>query len=187
MAVGLFGGSFDPVHAGHLHVARLAMRRLGLHRFWWLVSPRNPLKTRAPGDYARRLNAVAALAAAPRMMVSDVEARLGAGRSIDVVLALKRRWPRVRFVWVIGADNLKTFHRWARWREIFTALPVAVIARPPDALRARLSPAARMFARTRIPQERAAALTIMQPPVWTYLTGPLHGESSTALRGGINA
>jgi len=182
MRVGLFGGTFDPPHAGHLHVARTAMRRLKLDRVWWLVSPQNPLKARQAGDHARRMNAVAALASEPRMVISDIEARLGINRTVDLMRELKRRHPGVRFVWIMGADNLSTIHRWGHWREIFASYPIAVVSRPTDAVRARLSPAAQIHARDRIPEDQARILAGQPAPAWTYLTEPYHPHSSTALR-----
>lgn len=182
MRVGLFGGTFDPPHAGHLHVARTAMRRLKLDRVWWLVSPQNPLKARQAGDLARRMSAVAELASEPRMVISDIEARLGINRTVDLMRELKRRHPGVRFVWIMGADNLSTIHRWGHWREIFASYPVAVVSRPTDAVRARLSPAARIHARDRLPEGRARILADCAAPAWIYLTEPYHPHSSTALR-----
>ena len=182
MRIGLFGGTFDPPHAGHLHVARTAMRRLGLHRVWWLVSPQNPLKQRQAGDLARRMAAVADLAAEPRMVVSDIEARLGINRTVELMRELKRRHPGVNFVWIMGADNLSTIHRWGQWREIFASYPIAVVSRPTDAVRARLSPAVQIHARDRLPEGRARTLADQPAPTWTYLTEPYHPHSSTALR-----
>jgi nicotinate-nucleotide adenylyltransferase len=183
MRVGLFGGSFDPVHDGHLQVAREAKRRLGLDRVWWLVSPQNPLKTaQTSKDYDRRLAAVAALARDPGFVISDFERRIGARYTIDVVAALKARHPRVRFVWIMGADNLARFHRWRDWAGILRAMPVAAVARPGDALKARLSPAASRFRHARVDPAHATALLEMSPPAWLYLTTRLNESSSTELR-----
>lgn len=182
MRVGLFGGSFDPVHAGHLHVAHTALKRLGLHRVWWIVSPQNPLKPHAPGDFARRLRAVEAAAAAPRMVVSDIEARLATRYTADLVYHLTSRHRGVHFVWIMGADSLAGFHRWKRWREIAARIPIAVVARPSDPVRARLSRFARAFSHRRLPQSDAIALPSCPAPCWTYLTAPLHGASSSEIR-----
>lgn len=182
MTVGLFGGTFDPPHQGHLHVAEAAKRRLGLDRVWWLVSPQNPLKPRRAGELDSRMAAVAALADRPGMVVSDIEARLGSNRTIDLVRALQRRYPGVRFVWLMGADNLKSFHRWGQWREIFASIPIAVISRPHDAVRARLAPAVRLHANSRVREQGLAALPLKSAPAWTYLIEPLNWHSSTALR-----
>jgi len=183
MRVGLFGGSFNPAHAGHLHVAREAKKRLGLDRVWWMVSPQNPLKDTAQTDaYWRRMADVWALADDPDFVVTDVERRLGTSFTQATVSALVTRHPGVRFVWVMGADNLQGFHRWRGWSSIMNTLPVAVVARPGDALRARLGVAARRFANARVDQAHARALVAMQAPAWLYLTTKLHPASSTELR-----
>ncbi|WP_300542510.1 nicotinate-nucleotide adenylyltransferase [Maricaulis sp.] len=182
MRIGLFGGTFDPPHAGHLHAARTAMRRLRLDRVWWLVSPQNPLKARQAGDLARRMDAVRDLARDPGMVISDIEARLGTNRTIDLLGALKARHRDVHFVWMMGADNLAGIHRWADWQGIFSSVPVAVIARPTDAVRARLSPAAQVFSASRVSESQARSLAGRPAPAWTYLTARLHPHSSTALR-----
>lgn len=182
MRVGLFGGSFDPVHAGHVHVAQTALKRLGLHRVWWLVSPRNPLKPHAPGDFVRRLETVAGAADAPRMVVSDIEARLGTQYTADLVDWLTQRHRSVHFVWIMGADSLAGFHRWERWSDIAAQIPLAVVARPADPVRARLSHAARQLSRYRLPQSRAKVLPSCPAPCWTYLTARLHAHASSAIR-----
>ena len=179
MRVGLFGGSFNPAHEGHAHVAETALIRLGLDRVVWLVSPQNTLKG-APEPIEARIAGAAAFAASPSMIVSDVEARLGSAYSIDTIRALKARHPDVRFVWVMGADNLAGFHRWKGWTEIFRALPIAVVARPGSTLKALTSPAARRFADARV---SAGVLVASKPPAWSYLAAPLNHASSTALRG----
>jgi nicotinate-nucleotide adenylyltransferase len=180
--VGLFGGTFDPPHQGHLSVARTALRRLGLARLVWLVSPGNPLKPPRPDDLERRISLVAALARDGGMIVSAAEARLGARYSIDTVRELKRLYPRARFVWVMGADALMQLHRWARWAELMREIPIAVIARPGYISRSRLSPAARRFGFARLPASRARLLARTPPPAWVYLQPRWNYLSSTALR-----
>ena len=141
---------------------RWALKAFGLDRVWWLVSPGNPLKPDAPADLARRLAAARAIMRHPRVAVTDLEARLGTRYTAATLEALKARCPGVRFVWLMGADNLAGFHRWDRWPEIMAAVPVGVLARPGDQLRAGLSPAARRFARWRLPQARGAVAAV--PP-----------------------
>jgi nicotinate-nucleotide adenylyltransferase len=182
LRVGLLGGSFDPPHAGHAHVTRWALKAFGLDRVWWLVSPGNPLKPNAPADLGRRLGAARALMRHPRVVVTDVEARIGTLFTAETLAALQARYPGVRFVWLMGADNLAGFHRWERWEEIMCRVPVGVLARPGEQLRAGLSPAARRFARWRLPQGAAGGLALRKPPAWTLLSGRMLAHSSSALR-----
>jgi nicotinate-nucleotide adenylyltransferase len=183
MRVGLFGGSFNPAHEGHAHVAETAKRRLRLDKVIWLVSPQNPLKpTHETADLAARMAGARCLANARGMVVSDAERRLGSQYTIDTVRALKARYPRVRFVWIMGADSLASFHRWRGWTEIMREVPVAVVSRPWIALKARTSPAARRFAHFRRPSSLAPLLADMTPPAWVFLVGRFNFQSSTALR-----
>lgn len=192
MAVGLFGGSFNPAHDGHAHVAETALRRLGLDRVVWLVSPQNPLKdARDSAPLEERMasaRAAAKLAADGRaMLVSDFETRAGTQWTIDTLRALTARHPGVRFVWLMGSDNLASFHRWRGWTDIMRMMPVAVIARPGSQLDSRTAPAAARFASARVPAARARLLADLEAPAWTYLTAPLNPRSSTALRAARDA
>jgi nicotinate-nucleotide adenylyltransferase len=183
MRVGLFGGSFNPAHEGHAHVAETAKRRLKLDKVIWLVSPQNPLKpSHETADLAQRMAGARAVSNERGMVVSDAETRIRAQYTIDTVRALKARYPRVRFVWIMGADSLASFHRWRGWTQIMREIPVAVVSRPWIALKARFSPAARRFARYRRPSSQAALLPGMTPPAWVFLRGPFNYLSSTALR-----
>ena len=187
MTVGLFGGSFNPAHDGHAHVAETALRRLGLDRVVWLVSPQNPLKdARDSAPLAERMasaeRAARLAASGPAMIVSDFETRAGTQWTIDTLRALVARHPGVRFVWLMGSDNLAGFHRWRGWTDIMRLMPMAVIARPGSLLDSRTAPAAARFAGARIPSERAKLLSHMEAPAWTYLTAPLNHRSSTAIR-----
>jgi nicotinate-nucleotide adenylyltransferase len=180
--IGLLGGSFDPPHAGHVHITRWALKAFGLDRVWWLVSPGNPLKPDAPADLERRLRAARKLMVHPRVAVTDLEARMRTRYTAATVGRLKRRCPGVRFVWLMGADNLATFHHWDRWAEIMAMVPVGVLARPGEQLRAGLSPVAQRFARWRLPQAAARALPFMDPPAWTLVNGRMLDLSSSELR-----
>jgi nicotinate-nucleotide adenylyltransferase len=181
MRVGLYGGSFNPVHDGHLQVARTAKARLGLDRVIWLVTPGNPLKE-PPAGLAARVAGVRARVADPGTSVSDLEARIGVRYSLDTLRVLKARYPGVHFVWIMGADNLAGFHRWRGWAEIMRRVPVAIVARPGAMLAGLSSPAARRFASARVPVGRARLLPLMAPPAWVFLPTPLNFASSTALR-----
>lgn len=181
MTVGLYGGTFDPPHAGHAHVARTALKRLGLDRVWWLVTPGNPFKSHPPAPLKQRLEQVCALTPEPRQVASALEAELRSNRTIEVITYLQARHPGVNFIWIMGADALGELHRWASWREIITRLPLCVVARPGHTLKARLSPAARAMARNRVRQSEARALAFRQRG-WTYLTEPLHPHASRQMR-----
>ncbi|MFZ5610124.1 MAG: nicotinate-nucleotide adenylyltransferase [Pseudomonadota bacterium] len=181
--VGLYGGSFNPAHAGHRHVSLTALKALGLDALWWLVSPGNPLKAeRDMAPLAQRLAQAQAIARHPRFFVTDVEQALGSVYSAHSVAALRRRHPRTRFVWIMGADNLADFHHWRDWEKIFKSLPIAVIDRPGYAFCALAAPAARHFQRWRAPAGRARALAAMDPPAWVFLRIPRHRASATVLR-----
>ncbi len=180
--IGLLGGSFDPPHAGHMHISRWALRALGLDAVWWLVTPGNPLKARGPADLARRVAACRAVARHPRIRVTDIEARLGSRYTADTLDRLRALHPGIRFVWLMGADNLRGFHRWDRWDRIMRTTPVAALARPGEQVRAGLAPAARRFARWRRPAGAARSLAVSAPPAWIMLTGPMSHQSSTAIR-----
>ncbi len=182
MRVGLYGGSFNPAHEGHAHVAETALARLDLDRVIWLVSPQNPLKRKRPADLEARMAAARRMARGPSMIVSDLEVRLGATYTIDVIRILKARFPGVRFVWLMGADNLAGFHRWRGWTEIMRQVPVAVVARPGFVLAGGLAATARRFSHARLPADQAGALAGTPAPAWVYLTAPLNFISSTSLR-----
>lgn len=187
MAVGLFGGSFNPAHDGHAHVAETAMRRLGLDRVVWLVSPQNPLKdARESAPLAERMasaeQAARLAASGPAMIISDVETRMSTQWTIDTLRMLVARHPGVRFVWLMGSDNLASFHRWRGWTDIMRLMPMAVIARPGSLLDSRTAPAAARFAGARVSADKAKLLPDLEAPAWTYLTAPLNHRSSTALR-----
>ncbi len=180
--VGLLGGSFDPPHAGHVRITLEAMKRFRLDRVWWLVSPGNPLKPRGPAALERRLAAARAVMRHPRVEVSDVEARLGTRHTAEVIAGLQRLYPLVRFVWLMGADNLAQFHRWDRWEWIMMHVPVGVVARPDGRLAARMSPAAARFRFARHREAEAELLGRMQPPAWCLINVPMSDASSTAIR-----
>jgi nicotinate-nucleotide adenylyltransferase len=181
MKIGLFGGSFNPAHQGHLHVAKAGLRELGLDQIWWFVSPQNPLKPTQP-SYESRVDTVRALNLPPRMRISDFEQKSGTNYTIDLLEALKQRHPKTRFVFMMGADNFGQLPQWRRWRDIMALLPIAVIARPGETIRSRLSQTARQYGDDRLNELYAVALAEMTAPCWTYLTLPLDNSSSTAIR-----
>jgi nicotinate-nucleotide adenylyltransferase len=181
--IGLLGGSFNPPHAAHVLISRIALARLGLDQIWWIVTPGNPLKQR--GDLlslADRIERSRDLARDPRIVVTGFESGLRTTFTAATLAFLKRRKPGVSFVWIMGADCLVEFHRWRQWRDIFRKMPIAVVDRPGQHLAGVSSVAARTFANARIPQSRARCLATARLPAWTLLTGPLSPLSSTALR-----
>ncbi len=183
MRIGLLGGSFNPPHEGHALVTRIALTRLGLDRVWWLVTPGNPLKSQA--DLAARharVEAARRLIESPRVAVTDIEAHIGARYTYDTLAWLTRRAPRVRFVWIMGADNLRQFHLWRHWRAIADLVPIAVVDRPGSTLKAMSSRAAVALARWRVPEAEAARFADLEPPAFLFLHGPRSELSSTLLR-----
>jgi nicotinate-nucleotide adenylyltransferase len=183
MRIGLFGGTFDPPHAAHRAACLLALRRIGLDRVWWLVTPGNPLKnTSGLAPLSERVAAARKLARHARIDVTDLEADLGISYTFATITYLIRRCPGVRFVWIMGADNLRSFHRWQRWTDIARLVPIAVIDRLGPSLYSVASVAGQALARARLPESAARTLPGRKPPAWIYLHGLKSPLSSTALR-----
>jgi nicotinate-nucleotide adenylyltransferase len=183
MRIGLFGGTFDPPHAAHRGACLLAMKRLGLDRVWWLVTPGNPLKdTSGLAPLETRAVAARTLANHPRIDVTDLEAQIGTRYTYETVRYLRRRCPQVHFVWIMGADNLRSFHRWQRWRGITSLLPIAVVDRLGPSLYSAAGVAGQAMAYARLPETAARTLPERRPPAWIYLHGLKSPLSSTALR-----
>ncbi len=185
MRIGLLGGSFDPAHDAHRHISLAALKRLGLDQVWWLVSPGNPLKR--AGDLKcldERIATARAVAHHPRIVVTGLEAARGSAYSVDTLKFLKRRFPEVNFVWLMGADNLAEFHRWRDWEGLFRLVPIAVLDRPGFRLKGRASRAAQRFASGYVDETDSQGLALLAPPAWTILTLPLSTLSSTRLRQG---
>ena len=183
VTIGLMGGSFNPAHDGHRHIARAALRRLGLSEVWWLVSPQNPLKSRDDmGALTTRLASARAVAKHPRIKVRDIERRLGTVYTSELIAWLVRRAPRARFVWLMGADNLRQFDSWYQWSRILHTVPVAVFDRPPYSLKALHGTAARRFARSRVAERRARSLPRMAPPAWVFFHTVRHSATASAIR-----
>ena len=183
MAVGLFGGSFNPPHAGHALVAEIALRRLRLDQLWWIVTPGNPLKSAAElAPLAERLRRSEAVAGDPRIRVTAFEARHSVRFTADTLALVKAHNPGVDFVWVMGADNLRDFHRWQRWQQIAMTVPIAVIDRPGATLSYLSSVMAKTFDYARRDETDAPRLARMKAPAWTFIHGPRSRLSSTSIR-----
>jgi nicotinate-nucleotide adenylyltransferase len=181
MRIGLLGGSFNPPHEAHRAISLTALKRLGLDQVWWLVARGNPLKDTAKlASLEERVEAAWDLAKHPRIEVTGFAG--GSAYTIDLLAELRRRFPGVNFVWLMGADNLAQFHCWRAWEEIFTLMPVAVLDRPGFRLKAHAGKAAQRFAAYRVDESDAGGLALLEPPAWTFLTHILSGLSSTELR-----
>lgn len=184
MRIGLLGGSFNPAHRGHRQISLAAIKRLGLDQVWWLVSPGNPLKeTRSLPDLGERVGAARQVAQHRKIVVTGFEGVRGSPYTIDTIRFLKRRFTSVDFVWLMGADNLVSFHRWRNWEKLFGLVPIAVLDRPGYRLKARASKAAQHFVSAALDESDARGLAAMEPPAWTLLTLPLSRLTSTSLRG----
>jgi nicotinate-nucleotide adenylyltransferase len=181
--IGIMGGTFNPPHRAHRIIAQVAIKRLGLDRLWWLVTPGNPLKSRddllALED---RMRLARSMANDRRIIVSALERDLPSSFTAATLAHLALRHRGVQFVWVMGADCLANFHSWQQWRDIFRIMPVAVVDRPGWRLKALASPAAHAFRSRRIREDKSRCLPGSDPPAWTMLTGPLLAISSTAIR-----
>ncbi len=183
LAIGLFGGSFNPAHEGHRTASLIALKRLQLDRIWWLVSPGNPLKdTRILAALDARMAMACKVARHPRIAITGIEALIGTRYTFETIAYLKRRCPGVRFVWIMGGDNLASFHHWKRWRDIAALVPIAVIDRPGSTLKALHSPAGVTLAPNRHDESDARLLPRADPPAFVFLHGPRSPLSSTALR-----
>lgn len=188
--IGLMGGSFNPPHRAHVTISEAVLKRLELDEIWWLVSPGNPLKSHSDlAPLEDRLAACRVLAIHPRIKVTGFEAELHSASTVVTLSFLRRRYPDVHFVWVMGGDNLAGFHRWADWRRIAALMPFVVADRPQWRLKALAAPAARALARYRLSDSQAPSLALQSPPAWTYLTLRLSPESSSEIRatGRLNA
>lgn len=185
MRIGLFGGSFNPPHDGHRLVSHESLKRLKLDAIWWLVTPGNPLKDRTElAPLTDRVLAARAIADHPRVKVTAFEAAHGFTYTYQTIAYLTRTLPDRRFVWIMGADGLSSFHLWERWEDIFSLVPIAVYVRPGSTRRAPFSKAALRFANARIEEADAVGLATMPAPAWVFLHGLMSPLSSTQLRDG---
>lgn len=184
MRIGLLGGSFDPAHEGHAHITEFALRRFGLDRVWWLVSPGNPLKQHGPAPLSQRIATARKLIWHPKVVITDIEPRLHTRMTADTIIALQRLYPKAHFVWLMGSDNLVQFDQWGQWQNIATRVPIGVVARPGFRLAARQSRAAQIMRSARLPEIMARLLPVMPPPAWVLLNLPMSPLSSSAIRKG---
>lgn len=186
--VGLFGGSFNPPHDGHVHVCEQALRRMNLSQVWWLVTPGNPLKdTSNLAPLQKRIEACETITPDPRMKITACEIDLPTRYTADTLAHIVARNPGVDFVWIMGADNLGQFHKWERWRDIADLMPIAVVDRPGSTLSLHSAKAAQALRNFRIDESDAAFLPGHSAPAWTFLHGPRNSLSSTAIRARLAA
>lgn len=185
MVVGLLGGSFNPPHEGHLHISELAQKRARLDQVWWIVSPGNPLKDHSElASLGKRLELSHELARQPGIKITAFEARFNVRYTEHSLSILKQRRPGLKFVWLMGADNLASFHKWQNWRRIAALMPFIVIDRPGSTLSYLSAPAAIALSRYRVDEDDISRLAYMKPPAWTFLHGPRSLLSSTQIRQG---
>ena len=184
MKIGIFGGSFNPPHAGHRLVAERALRRLGLDQLWWVPSHGNPLKANAPAPLDERIGAIESMITDPRMKIVDLETIVQSSFSIDAYSYLMQRHPSTYFVMITGADILVEFHQWSRWQELAERVPICAMARPDYHLRAMSSPFARRYRKQFVSPSSARSLASQRAPAWTLLPGPTLNISSSQIRAG---
>jgi nicotinate-nucleotide adenylyltransferase len=188
MRVGLLGGSFNPAHAGHLHVARLARKRFALDQVWLMVSPGNPLKsTQGMAPFAERLASVQVLADGRHIVATGIEAKIGTRYTWATLQRLHRLFPNVDFVWLMGADNLEDLARWQRWKTIAAHTALGVLPRPEHNMEALAGRAAHRLRHARLPAHAASRLAASQTPAWIFLPAAQNALSATALRAAKSA
>jgi nicotinate-nucleotide adenylyltransferase len=181
--IGLLGGSFNPAHEGHRHISLLALQRLQLDCVWWMVTPQNPLKSeRETAPFEERMRAAARVARHPRIRITAIEQKLGTRHTAETLALLLPRFPKCRFVWLMGADNLLQVSAWKDWQAIFRRVPIAVFSRPPYSRSAVMARSARVFADARIAESRAGSLVTMPPPAWVFLHTRPHAGSASRIR-----
>ena len=182
LTIGLLGGSFDPPHEGHVHITKLALKIFNLSKIWWLVCPENPIKSVIPSDVNSRFLASKKIMKHPSVVITDLERKLKTKYTFQTLIKLKKLYPSTKFVWLMGADNLINFHHWKNWDWIMKNIPVGVLARPEEQIKAGLSRTAIKFGNYRLPKEKSIILSNYIPPVWTLSTGPMRNISSTEIR-----
>lgn len=183
LRIGLLGGSFNPPHAGHMHIARLAMAKFGLDFVWWIITPQNPLKGRHDmAPYSERYALVKKMTASqPRMMATHLEDQLGCRYTYQTVKALKKRFPKTDFLWICGMDNAHIFHRWDRWRDLLDEVPLVFIARPPAGTLVKGTPL-RLFAKKQVYNPKGRKTDLSRPGITWMKGAKMIDISSTKIR-----
>ncbi|HQT38953.1 MAG TPA: nicotinate-nucleotide adenylyltransferase [Acidocella sp.] len=183
LRIGVLGGSFNPAHAGHLHVARQAMVHCKLDQLWLMVSPGNPLKpAQGMAPFAERLASAQKIADGRRIIATAIEQKLGTIYTADTMAALKKRFPRTKFIWLMGADNLAQLPEWGRWQQIVHAMPMLILPRPGQTRPALAGQAVKRLAHHRLPARSGLCLAATKAPAWILLPVKENSTSATALR-----
>ncbi len=180
--IGLLGGSFDPPHEGHLHVSKRAIQVFGLQKVWWLLSTGNPFKIKGPASLKLRMEACEKILCGSRILATDLEVQFKTCYTSDTLKKMLLRYPRARFVWLMGADNFVNFHRWKDSDWIMKNIPIGIMSRPGENIRAGLSQASFRYRNCRLKTSRASQLAFLSPPVWTIVDGSTNNASSTKIR-----
>ena len=184
--IGLLGGSFDPPHAGHVHITNQALQTFNLQKVWWLVSSGNPHKEQSSASFEFRFNECKKINKNPRVVISDIEKSLNTPFTAEVLWKINAIYPSARFLWLMGADNLVNFHKWQNWTWIIENIPIGVMARPGDQIKAGLSQAALRYRKFRVKPSNAGLLPFLAAPAWSLLGGPMRTVSSTQIRLGAS-
>ena len=181
--IGLLGGSFNPAHGGHRRISLFALEALGLDEVWWLVSPGNPLKPKAEmASLAARLASARRQARRARIVPTAIERELGTRFTVETLAKLQSRYPKHRFVWLMGSDNLAQFDRWKAWQKIARTMPIAVIARPGYEGAARASLAGAWLGRYRRSAASLKHRAGWSAPALIHLRFDPDPRSATAIR-----
>lgn len=180
--IGLFGGTFDPIHVGHLRISSRALIKLKLDEIWWVISLSNPLKKKRILDFEERFDNAQKIVPNLKILVCDVEKKLNSPFTIDLLDYLKNKHPKTNFVWIMGVDSLEKFHLWKNWKQIFSKVPIAIFDRPFYSLNIQKSRSLGFYKKNRLHISKAKKLKNMVPPSWVFLTGWANNISSSQIK-----
>ena len=181
--IGVLGGSFNPAHEGHLSISKIALQRLNLDEVWWIISPRNPLKKYdILYDFEDRVSSAEKVIDTNHISISRLEKNAQIKYTIGTVEYLNTRYVGTKFVWIMGADNLKDFHRWREWDKLAITVPIAIIDRPSSSLDVTSSLFANKYRKYRVDEADAQNLADKKKPAWVFLHSKLNDQSSSQLR-----
>ncbi len=179
--IGILGGTFDPPHEGHLFISKFAKIKLDVGEVWWIVTTTNPLKKNKV-DYKKRLKKVKRFLMNHHIKVLEIQDLSKNTYTVDLLEYLFKKFPHKKFIWLMGADNLFSFHLWRNWKKIFYNIPIAIFDRPPYSLSISKAKAILYFKEDRINSKLSRNLKFMKPPKWLFLTGLTNLQSSTKIR-----